>query len=165
MSELIERIRSRIVEEGDCWNWTGAMQSCGVSPVMNWKRKIGSVRRFILYERGGNQPRLIATYNCGNPMCVNPEHTVWTTRGKVQRRTTVEQSYQNNVIRRKKLSDKARAKGKLTLELATEIRTLDGNQHQIAAQYGISQATVSAIKRGKTWQSYGGNPFAGLGAL
>jgi predicted XRE-type DNA-binding protein len=67
-------------------------------------------------------------------------------------------------VRNKKIADKARQNGKLTHELAQQVRQAEGNQYEIAARFGISQATVSAIKLGKTWRSYAGNPFAGLGA-
>lgn len=164
MSELILRIQGHVVEDGECWNWTGAMQSCGVTPTMNYKRKVGPVRRFILLERGVNQPGLLATYTCGNPLCVNPEHTAWAKRKTVQQRTTQEQGHQNKASRNKKISDKARQNGKLTHEQALAVREAEGNQYEIAARFGISQATVSAIKLGKTWRSYAGNPFAGLGA-
>ena len=164
MNELIARIYKHVEEEGECWNWTGALQSCGASPVMRWKGKTNSVRRLIMLERGPNQPTMLATYTCNNPMCVHPEHTAWALRRTVQRRTTTEQGHQNAVLRCKKLSDKARAKGKLTLELASAVREAEGVQHEIAVRFGISQATVSAIKTGKTWRNYGGNPFAGLGA-
>ena len=164
MNELIARIYKHVEEEGECWNWTGALQTCGTTPVMRWQGKVQSVRRAILLEHGPNQPHLLATYSCGNPMCVHPEHTMWAIRRTVQRRTTAEQGHQNNLVRCKKLADKARAKGKLTLELATAVREAEGVQHEIAARFGISQATVSAIKTGKTWRTYGASPFAGLGA-
>jgi predicted XRE-type DNA-binding protein len=80
----------------------------------------------------------------------------------VQRRTTDEQGHQGNLVRRKKLADNARKRAKLTPELARQVREADGPQDRIAEQFGVSQATVSVIKRGKTWKDYS-NPFAGLG--
>lgn len=163
MSDLILRIQGHVVEDGECWNWTGAMQSCGATPTMNYKRKVGAVRRFILLERGpAPAGRPIATYTCGNPLCVHPEHTDWSKRKAVQQRTTQEQGHQNNTVRNKKIADKARQNGKLTHEQALKVREAEGNQYKIAERFGISQATVSAIKLGKTWRSYAGNPFAGL---
>jgi hypothetical protein len=164
MSELIDRIRKHIIEEGDCWNWTGALQSSGTVPTMNYKRKVGAVRRFILLEQGVDLSKRLATYTCGNPMCVNPEHVAPATRRNVQRRTTEEQAHQSDVLRCKKLADKARQHSKLTHEQAMQVREAEGNQYAIAKRFGVSQATVSAIKLGKTWRSYTGNPFAGLGA-
>lgn len=162
MSRLIDTITKHVVEDGDCWNWTGAMQTCGATPTMRWQGKTGAVRRFILLERGPNQPTMVGTYTCGNPLCVKPEHTTWAIRRTVQRRTTAEQGHQNNVLRNKKVADKARQHSKLTHEQALAVREAEGNQYEIAARFGVSQATVSAIKLGKTWRSYAGNPFAGL---
>lgn len=161
MNDLITQIRKHIVEEGDCWNWTGALQSTGTVPTMNYKRKVGAVRRFILMEQGVDLSKRLATYTCGNPMCVNPEHVAPATRRAVQVRSAKELGYQANPVRRKKLADNARKRAKLTPELARQVREADGTQDQIAEQFGISQATVSVIKRGKTWKDYS-NPFAGL---
>jgi hypothetical protein len=79
---LIEKIKSRCIIEGDCWEWQGAFQSCGSSPMMNikdpvtGKRKVQTVRRLILAERYVDKPHLLkgkfASYSCGNPKCVYP---------------------------------------------------------------------------------------------
>jgi predicted XRE-type DNA-binding protein len=164
---LVETIQKHIVEEGECWNWTGAMQACGTTPTMRWQGQTGSVRRFILIERSPNQRNrsiLLATYTCGNPKCVHPEHTGWAARRSVQNRTAAEQQYHSDVIRCKKLADSARKHAKLTMEIADQVREAEGPQHQIAERFGISQATVSRLKRNEIWKTYGGNPFAGLGA-
>lgn len=161
---LIDTIKKHVVEEGECWNWTGAMQSCGSTPTMHYKHKVGSVRRFILLERGHNQPTMVATYTCGNEKCVHPEHTAWAIRRTVQQRTTNELGYQGDLIRRKKLAEAARKNAKLTMELANQVREAEGPQHEIAERFGISQGTVSRLKRNEIWKTYGGNPFAGLGA-
>lgn len=161
MSDLIDRIKKHIVEEGDCWNWTGALQTCGATPAMHYKGKVGAVRRFILEDQGVELDKRLATYTCGNPACVNPEHVAPATRQAVQRRTVRESCYTSDPVRRKRVSDKARQRAKLTLGQALAIREADGNQREIAARFGITQATVSKIKRGETWQDYS-NPFAGL---
>jgi len=162
---LIERITTHVIEDGECWNWTGALQTCGATPVMRWQGNTQAVRRLILLEQGpAPSGKLLATYTCGNPMCVHPDHVAWAKRKVVQQRTTREQGHQRDMLRCKKLADNARQRAKLTLELAQQVREAEGNQYEIAARFGISQATVSSIKLGKTWRSYTGNPFAGLGA-
>jgi hypothetical protein len=161
---LIERVTTHVIEDGECWNWTGALQSCGSTPTMRWQDKIQAVRRLILLERGHAPNKMVATYTCGNSACVHPDHVAWAKRQVVQRRTTLEQGHQHDMLRRKKLADNARQRGKLTLELAEQVRQAEGNQYEIAARFGVSQATVSSIKLGKTWRTYGANPFAGLGA-
>jgi predicted XRE-type DNA-binding protein len=163
---LIERITTHVIEDGECWNWTGALQTCGATPVMRWQGKAPqAVRRLILLERGpAPKGKPLASYACGNPMCVHPDHTAWVSRKAVQQRTTREQGHQRDALRCKKLADSARQRAKLTLELAQQVHEAQGAQHEIAARFGVSQATVSAIKTGKTWRSYTNNPFAGLGA-
>lgn len=161
MDELIERIRKHVVEEGDCWNWTGALQSRSAVPTMNYKRKVGAVRRFILLEQGVDLGKRLATYTCGNPLCVNPEHVAPASRRAVQVRSAKELAYQTSPVLRKKLSDNARKRAKLTPELARQVREADGTQDSIAARFGISKAAVSAIKRGKIWKDYT-SPFGGL---
>lgn len=160
---LIDTIKKHVVEEGDCWNWTGALQSCGSVPTMRWHGRVGAVRRFILLDRGVDLGKRLATYTCGNAECVNPEHIAPATRQRVQVRTVGESRYTSNPMRRKRLADKARLHSKLTLEQALAIRQADGKQDDIAARFGVSQATVSVIKRGVTWQDYT-NPFARLAA-
>jgi hypothetical protein len=160
---LIDTIKKHVVEEGDCWNWTGALQSCGSVPTMRWQGRVGAVRRFILLDQGVNLDKRLATYTCGNAECVNPEHIAPTTRQRVQVRTVTESNYTSNPVRRKRVSDQARLRSKLTLEQALAIREADGKQDDIAARFGVSQATVSVIKRGVTWQDYT-NPFARLAA-
>lgn len=160
---LLYLIKKHVVEEGDCWNWTGALQTCGSVPTMRWQGKTGGVRRFVLLAKGVNLDKRLATYTCGNAACVNPEHLAPTTRKRVQVRTVTESSYTSNPMRRKRVSDKARLRSKLTLDQALAIREAEGTQDDIAARFGISQATVSVIKRGVTWQDYT-NPFARLTA-
>ena len=165
MSELILRITTHVMEDGECWSWTGALQSCGATPVMRWKGQTHAVRRLILVERGPiPRNKMLATYTCGNPLCVHPDHTAWALRKTVQLRTKQERGHLSKATRNKKIADKARQNGKLTLELAEQVRQAEGNQYEIAARFGVSQATVSSIKLGKTWRAYEANPFAGLGA-
>lgn len=161
MDELIERVRARCEEWGDCWEWSGALQSCGVTPMINYRGRVVSVRRLIAEQQGHDLAGRVATYGCGNALCVNPEHVVVMTRKKLSKKSSAEQKYHANPVRMKRLSDKARAHSKLNWELVCQIREATGTQREIAERFGISQATVSVILRGITWREYT-NPFAQL---
>lgn len=150
-----------VIEVGECWEWQGALQSNAPVPTMNFNGKVGPVRRHIAEHLGMPVEGKLATCNCGNALCVNPEHVVLVTRKKLQQRIAKEIRHAVNPVRMKKLSDRARAQGKLTLEQAQAIRDAVGKQRDIAAQFSVTQATVSAIKRGRTWRDYT-NPFAQL---
>lgn len=128
---------------------------------MNYKGKVGPVRRHIVEDRGVPLQGKLATHSCGNQMCVNPDHVVLISRKRLQARLATETQYQVNTLRRKRLADKARTRSKLTLDLALQIRDAEGTQRQIAVLFGVSQATVSAIKLGKTWRDYT-NPWTQL---
>ena len=161
MKELIERIRRHIEEIGDCWEWTGALQPKAPTPVMRFHQRTSQVRRFIAIAQGKKLDSKVATCKCRNELCVNPDHVVVVTRKRLQELIAQERQYQTNPVRMKKLADKARQRSKLTLELVQQIKDAEGSQRAIAAQFGITQAAVSSIKRGRTWKEYS-NPFAGL---
>lgn len=161
---LLEKIQKHIVEDGDCWNWTGALQSCGSVPMMNHGGRAAAVRRLILEDQGAYLGKRLATYTCGNAKCVNPEHVAPITRRALQLRNAEQHGYSNNPVRRKRLAENARTRAKINEQIAEEIRNAEGTQHEIAKRFGVSQATVSRVVLGKGWRTYGGNPFAGLGA-
>lgn len=158
---LIEKIRRNSVENGDCWYWTGALQTTGSVPTMNHMGRVGAVRRFILLEQGVDLGNRLATYTCGNWKCVNPDHVAPATRRALQVRVSAELGYASNPARRKKLSDNARTRAKITQEIANEIRAAEGSQREKAERYNLSQSTISRIMRGTNWIEYS-NPFAGL---
>lgn len=161
-ADLINRLRKNSEEVGECWEWRGATQRNGITPMMNWGGCVNGVRRVIAEARGDDLKGKVATYKCGNHSCVNPEHVVVTTRQRVQRRSVRELRYNLDITRNKRLADVMRIKrAKITMEIAQEIREAEGPQKQIGARYGVSQSTVSAIKRGETWKTYS-SPWAGL---
>lgn len=161
MEALAQFIRSRCEEFGDCWEWQGALQSAGVTPMIHYKQRVISVRRLIAEHQGQEVKGKVVTYKCGNELCVNPDHIQVLTRRKLSKKIASELKYHTNPVRMKKLSDRAREKGKLNWELVCQIREATGTQREIAARFGISQATVSVIVRGITWREYT-NPFAQL---
>lgn len=172
---LLDAIHAHAVIDIDsgCWNWKGAVQNKAGDPVpvLNWRGSVNSVRRLILLERFtaelGNLlkgRKKVATYSCGNPSCVNPDHTILSSRKSVQKRTAQAQTWRFDPMLQRKRSEFAREKfGKLDEAKAEAIRLDTRAQSQIAIDYGVSQATVSSIKRGRTWKTYDNtNPFRGL---
>lgn len=160
-SEFLSRLETHIEEIGDCWEWTGAMQSNAPTPVINYNRKAQPVRRALAEAMGKPITNKLVTCKCRNELCVNPDHLLVVTRKRLQEMVSKERKYTSNPVRMRKLAEKAREHSKLTTELAAQIREADGSQREIAARYGVSQSTVSVIKRGVTWRDYS-NPFAQL---
>lgn len=160
--KLLEYLRARSEEVGECWEWTGALQSARGSPVMRYERVAQPVRRVIAIELGMQVKGRMATVRCCNSLCVNPGHVVVLTRKQLQQRTAKVTQLHANPTRCRKLAQTARRTAKLTEAQVAEIRALEGlTQRQIAARYGIAQATVSAIRRGVKWKDYS-NPWLQL---
>lgn len=171
---LVDFIKDRCVIEGDCWNWQGAMQSCGSTPTIHLshpitgKKAVMGVRRAILLEKHKDNPHFLkgklATYSCGNSKCVCPEHTHAVARKTLQKRLVDELGYLQSPLRMQKLARALRAKSQLTPEMVAQIRADEAPQKETAARFGVSQAAISKIKRGATWKDYS-SPFAQLGAF
>lgn len=162
MNATIEKIYSRIEEDGDCWEWKGAFQSCGATPMIHWGNKVIAVRRLVAIEMGKNVTGKVVTCSCRNELCVNPDHIMVVTRKQLQVILAKERTYHTSPVRRMRISQIAREKlAKITYEQAMQIRQAEGTQRAIAAMFGVSQATVNKIKLGVTWQDYT-NPFVQL---
>ena len=161
MTPRLAAIQARTVEVGDCWEWQGALQACGTTPTTRLGRKTISVRRLILIDAGVNVEGRVATCTCDNRLCVRPEHIELITRKRLTKRVGAKLRRTVSVARIARIAERARKHAKLTVELAAQIREAAGSQRAIATQFGVCQATVSMIKRGRTWRDYS-NPFAHL---
>lgn len=162
MKELIERIKAHVVDSEGCWIWKGATQNNGSPiPVMGWQGKTNKVRRFLAVSLGLQVEGRVATHKCGNPLCVKPQHVEVVTRSEMQRRIANSTHHQKLASRRARMSETKRSKAKLTAEMVAEIRASTDAQEAIAKRYGVSQATVSEIKRGRLWRDYS-NPWQQL---
>ena len=167
LQALLDRVYAKCIPNGECMDWTGAVQSKCNSPSI--RRAEGghsvSLRRYLLEVAQGKKPygARVVTYLCGNPKCVRLEHIGEITRNTLQARNYAQFNAVQRLLKATRVSVKARARAKLTAEIVQAIRASDEPQHVIAARYGIVQSTVSQIKRGVTWQDYS-NPFLRLAA-
>lgn len=86
---------------------------------------------------------LVLMHSCDNRMCINPEHL---TPG----------THQENLADRDAKGRQAKGtrhgRSKLTKEDVVAIRESSLTQQAIAAQYGVSQASISDIIRRVTWE-------------
>lgn len=153
-SQDIESIRSRCEEIGDCWEWQMALQLRSRSPVMRYQGKHMCVRRVVALAMGHNIEGKVATYKCGNNLCVNPDHIVVMTKTTLQKRTNKVNVQYMHPTRRQRVAAARRASAKLSPEIVQKIREDTRAQRKIASDYGITQTTVSRIKRGEMWRDY-----------
>lgn len=158
---LIEKIQCHVTIEGDCWEWRGCMQ--GSIPMMKHDGKVANVRRLVLIDRGVPMTGFIATYTCGNPACVNPEHTGRSTRAQMNRRIMADMNTATNTLRIKRIAEvRRRTDAKLSLDDVSQIRASDEKHEDLAARYGVSKSLIGRIRRGQMWKTFSASPFAGL---
>lgn len=161
MSTMIEFIKSRCHEVGECWEWAGATQTRSRVPIMRHLGNSMPVRRVLALALGHDLAGKVATYRCGNQLCCNPSHVVVMSKTALQRRTNAKCVRYLHPTRRARVASARRSRAKLTPEQAQMIRDDPRAQRVIAAEYGITQTTVSRIKRGEMWRDYM-TPFSQL---
>lgn len=123
----------------------------GYSHMRDWRVPVpeGKTRRpnigvhRLVWELANGQPmpgELQARHLCGNGAggCVNPNHIVPGTSTENNRDTVLHGHKRNNPWNTKLTDEQVRA-----------IRVAPGFQREVAARFGIDQATVSRIRRGK----------------
>lgn len=132
-----------VQETDDCIAWPYATREYGYG-IIRWD---GRSRRcyHVLWERAGRKrprPPLEIRHLCGNSACVNLRHFAVGTHteneaDKIRHGTS-------NLGERSHLA-------KLDATKVRAIRAAPGTQSQIAARFGVSQPTVSAVINGHRW--------------
>lgn len=153
---MIEQIRQNCTECADCWLWQGGCNNNGHPKYRN-----KSLRRSVYIAAKGEVKggRVIST-TCGETRCVNPDHLVAKTKGSV-----ISKVYATTDLRLRRAiasTRVARAKAKLSLEAAREIRASTETIYQAAERYGVHPSMVSHIRLGRAWKD--ANVWGGLGA-
>lgn len=192
LEEVKDRFMSKVDIAGECWIWQGVKLPKGYGvffvPKAFRDRSAESMtahRAAYMLFKGKIPEKAIVCHACDNPSCVNPEHLFLGDNSSNMRdcaskgRINTAKLTPSDVIEirnsREPVSLLAQRFGvtgatisavkrgithidlggevvetlrKVTLEMAEQIRLSEGRQVDIAKQFGISQPTVSAIKRG-----------------
>lgn len=162
-TDMIEKIRARCAEVGDCWIWQQATSATGY-PIIRLNRTCQLVRRVVAAAMGlALAPRQPVVTTCGERLCCNPEHIKPTTTKAVARAAAKRGAYSTH--QRAAAIARARRRGglKLTDAQVQEILTSTEPGPVIAARMGISRSYPNHIRRGAARRDYS-NPRAGLGA-
>jgi hypothetical protein len=70
----LERLRAKITQVGDCWEWGGFVRDDGYG-LLSVKDKTRYAHRLMYEESKGKIPEgLTIDHLCRNRKCINPEH-------------------------------------------------------------------------------------------
>lgn len=141
---------------GRCWEWKGSCNSTGYGTV-SWAGKVYTAHRVAAWLSGlvdspsaptDSREATHVLHKCDNRKCCNPEHFFLGT-------------YTDNMCDAYNKQRKAQPRGanhanaKLTTQHVAEIRTRYSKgekQVSLAAEFGVSQRTISLIVRGETYR-------------
>lgn len=150
MRTIVDVIKDKTIEVGDCMEWTGYVHACGYPQTSTGGKPI-TVRRLLAIRLGMNPGKRVVTNSCGNRMCVAPHHLLMTTR-KARSTQIIKMANQSPKMRLMRHAA-SRRKSKLTYADVVDIRSIEGKtQEQIAQMYGISQRAVWNILHYKSWK-------------
>jgi len=141
---LMDKIRSRCVEEGDCLLWPGAINDRG--PVATVAQKQLSLRRVVWEHAHGRawQSDRVASVSCENANCLNHEHIVPVTRSHLVSRTN---KRHNSIARAARVAAGKRKSSKLSDAGVLDIRTSEERTEVLAKRWDVSEAYVRMLKR------------------
>lgn len=153
MKNILEVIKEKTIEVGDCLEWQGYCN--GRTPATSTGGVGIGVRKLVALRLGMKVEGKLVTNRCGNNLCVKPEHLVLMVKGKFHSHISKTQVNHHCMHRRMKLSQSVRKKSKITAEIAAEIRVEPGTYKSVGEKYGVCAKTVQNIKNGTTWRDYG----------
>lgn len=131
--------RVQIKGPNDCWPWLGTKKPTGYGTVIINGKTTGAHRLALELSGASFAKEHVVSHACDNPSCCNPAHLRATTQAQ-------------NVL---EACAKGRVKVKLSPDDIHRIRNrADGylKYKEAAALFGVSEATIIAIRRGDTWK-------------
>lgn len=159
--ELLQRIRSRCIEDGGCLLWQGAMAD-GSCPSMKVDGKAINVRRafYELTTRGAIPEGKHIGVLCECKRCLS--HIGPTTTAEVSKRVAAKAGY-TTATHGARIAAGKRKQSRFGDDVIQTIRAADPEEtgRNLAERMGMDVSYVCKIRRGLMRKDYA-NPFAGL---
>lgn len=161
--QTINSLMERVSIEGSCFEWNGYVYAEN-NPQVSHNGKMIAVRKLVmlLNERKVPEKAYYKT-TCGNDLCVRIEH-IKVVDSKKHMIAMAKNVRHNAPTRIAKLQKVAESRRKLTDEQVQDIILSDEPSRVLAAEYGVSKATILKVKahRARRVVSASVNPFVGL---
>jgi hypothetical protein len=142
-TSLLRRFEAKVEKTPSCWNWLASLNTKGYG---YFKTKTQKTAHRFSYEFfvGPITDGLHVLHKCDNPRCVNPDHLYLGTN----RQNMLDRVERN---RNRPVTGEAHHRSKLTVAQVIAIRNDPRPQRVIAADYGMQQPQIGAIKRRAAW--------------
>lgn len=144
--EYIER-RCIPVPFVGCWMWLLSCGSHGYGNAFDGLTVVVAHRLSYEAFKGSIPPGMLVQHSCDNKWCVNPDHLSLGTD-----KTNSDDKHRKGRANLDIRVFRPRADRKLTDEQAAEVRSSSVAQRALAAQYGVTQRVIGAIKAGRTYR-------------
>ena len=129
-------------KETGCWNWVGWLSENGYGRFEVNKRKLYghrySYHTLVKPIKCGD----VVMHKCDNRKCVNPNHLTVGTHTD---------NHVDMVSKGRNAKGTTHGNSKLTEREVVDIYQSNSTQRKLAADYGVTQSAVWAIKVGRTW--------------
>ena len=152
------KLRCRIDGKSGCWVWAQCTQDNGGYGRVRHDGKTHLAHRLAWHLSGRKLPegrQTVLAHDCGEPRCINPAHMRLVGKGDHIRELTAAGVMSQGVKHSLAVTKHARARAKLDMEKAQQIRELfaSGIPHaKIAAEFGVGQSTVQKVCSYRTWR-------------
>lgn len=146
-ADVVARFWSKVAITANpdrCWEWQAGGHEKGYGYFSISWHNIGA-HRFSVLLATGKIPTQFVLHSCDNPKCVNPNHL---------REGTRLDNARDACERGQQVVGDTHPRSILNSDQVKEIKTLLGQKvlmRDIAARFGVSQGTISAISTGRNW--------------
>lgn len=148
-AESVEEIKARFMfyvavsPSGGCWTWTGGYSGMAYGRFYMRRRGWAAHRAAYLLWRGELEPGQFILHQCDNKRCVNPAHL---------RAGTHEENMRDAIARKRMRPTNRVLSDEDVISIRAEYEGIDGQQHFLAAKYGVNHSTIANIVNGHSYQ-------------
>lgn len=148
---LVAYFWSKVEKTEGCWLWRGGLNDKGYGIFIVERRGVRAHRFAFEAATGTNPGDLLVCHTCDNPRCVNPAHLFLGTNQE-----NLQDMSRKGRARPHVAPGEKNRQARLTSEQVAEIRAAlhEGEKPSaLARRYGVTDSTVSKIKKGATWHA------------
>jgi hypothetical protein len=145
----VNRLWSRLDRSGECWLWSGALNSKGYGHIRiggRGGRAVGT-HQLAFYLTHGYLPSMVL-HTCDTPNCCNPDH-LFAGTGKANADDTMAKGRGNQP------KGERNAHAKLTEDDVLLLRAMKARGEQLvgmAEVFGVAHSVIYNAANGKTWR-------------